>query len=215
MMVELEPYGNIPVNHAVLLEKLSDYRSPNDKIAAMEKRGDIIRLKKGLYVVPPKISRKPLSRELIANHLYGPSYVSFETALAFYGLIPEKVFVMRSTTFKRAKQFENAVGRFEYITVPQDYHSIGIKQQIVENEYTYLIASPEKALCDLILATPNLRLQSVKAMQVYLEEDLRVDFSVLQSVDTEIIRLCAEAGRKKGELGLLRKLLNIVVERYG
>jgi hypothetical protein len=61
-------------------------------------------------------------------------------------------------------------------------------------------------LCDLILATPNLRLQSVKAMREYLEEDLRVDFSVLQSVDTEIIRLCAEAGRKKVELGLLLKL---------
>ncbi|MDR0699658.1 MAG: hypothetical protein LBG28_10650 [Tannerella sp.] len=204
----MEQYGNIPVNHAVLLEKLSDYRSPNDKIAAMGKRGDIIRLKKGLYVVSPKISRKPLSRELIANHLYGPSYVSLETALAFYGLIPEKVFAVRSATFKRAKRFENTVGRFEYITVPQDYYSIGIRQQIVENEYTYLIASPEKALCDLILVTPNLRLQSVKAMREYLEEDLRVDFSVLQSIDTEIIRLCAEVGRKKEELEQLLKLLS-------
>jgi predicted transcriptional regulator of viral defense system len=208
MMIDLEQYGNIPVNHAVLLEKLSDYRSPNDKIAAMGKRGDIIRLKKGLYVVSPKISRKPLSRELIANHLYGPSYVSLETALAFYGLIPEKVFAVRSATFKRAKRFENTVGRFEYITVPQDYYSIGIRQQIVENEYTYLIASPEKALCDLILVTPNLRLQSVKAMREYLEEDLRVDFSVLQSIDTEIIRLCAEVGRKKEELEQLLKLLS-------
>ncbi|MDR1345441.1 MAG: hypothetical protein LBK03_01890 [Bacteroidales bacterium] len=77
-MLELEQYKNIPMQHAVLWEKLRDYRSPNDKIATMEKRGDIIRLKKGLYVVSDKISRKPLSRELIANHLYGPSYVSFE-----------------------------------------------------------------------------------------------------------------------------------------
>ncbi|MDR1517406.1 MAG: hypothetical protein LBS52_04805, partial [Dysgonamonadaceae bacterium] len=66
---------------------------------------------------------------------------------------------------------DNAVGNFEYITVPQDYYSIGISQQTVNNEYTYLLATPEKALCDLILATPNLRLQSVKAMQIYLEED--------------------------------------------
>jgi hypothetical protein len=208
MMTDLEQYGNIPVNHAVLLEKLNDYRSPNDRIAVMEKRGDIIRLKKGLYVVSMKISRKPLSSELIANHLYGPSYVSFETALAFYGLIPEKVFANRSATFKRARRFENAVGRFEYITVPQDYYSIGISHQNVDNEYAYLLATPEKALCDLILATPNLRLQSVKAMQLYLEEDLRIDFSVLQAINTGIIRQCAETGRKKGELGLLEKLLS-------
>jgi predicted transcriptional regulator of viral defense system len=206
-MIDLEQYGNIPVNHAVMSENLRDYRSPNDKIAAMEKYGDIIRIKKGLYVVSPKISRKQLSRELIANHLYGPSYVSFETALSFYGLIPEKVYAVRSATFKRAKQYENAVGRFEYVTVPQEYYSIGINQQIVDNEYTYLVASPEKALCDLILATPNLRLQSVRAMQAYLEEDLRIDFSVLQRVDTEIIRQCKEVGRKKNELELLLELL--------
>jgi hypothetical protein len=40
-------------------------------------------------------------------------------------------------------------------------------------------------------------------MQLYLEEDLRIDFSVLQAVNTGIIRQCAETGRKKGELGLL------------
>ena len=202
-MINLEVYGNIPVNHAVLSEHLRDYSSLNDKIASMEKCGDIIRLKKGLYVVSPKISRKMLSSKLIANHLYGPSYVSFETALAFYGLIPEKVYAVRSAIFKRAKQFENAVGRFEYITVPQDYYSIGISHQTIENEYTCLLATPGKALCDTILATPNLRLQSAKAMQVYLEEDLRIDFSVLQSVDMEIIRQCAEVGRKKGELKIL------------
>jgi predicted transcriptional regulator of viral defense system len=212
MVLNLEEYGNIPVNHAVLSERLRDYRSPNDKIAAMEKHGDIIRLKKGLYVVSPKISRKSLSRELIANHLYGPSYVSFETALAFYGIIPEKVFAVRSATFKRAKRFENAVGRFEYITVPPDCYSVGISQQTVDNEYTYLLASPEKALCDTILATPNLRLQSVKAMQTYLEEDLRVDFSVLKSVDTEIIRRCKEVGRKKEELKILLELLSTHID---
>jgi hypothetical protein len=174
----------------------------------MEKRGDIVRLKKGLYVVSDKITRKPLSRELVANHLYGPSYVSFETALAFYGLIPEKVFAVRSAVFKRAKRFENAIGRFESVTVPENYYPIGISQQTIDNEYTYLLATPEKALCDLILATPNLRLQSVKAMQIYLEENLRVDFSALRNWNTEIVRQCAEVGRKKGELGQLLKFLS-------
>jgi len=207
-MIGLEEYKNIPLESSVLRNLMGDYAFPRNKVSALEKRGTIIRLKKGLYVVSDKISRKPLSRELMANHLYGPSYISFETALAFYGLIPERVFAVRSATFKRAKRFENIVGNFDYITVPQKYYSIGIRQQTVDNEYTYLIAAPEKALCDVIVATPNLRLQSVKAMRIYLEDDLRVDFSVVQDIDNEIIKQCIETGRKKAELELLSRCLS-------
>lgn len=57
----------------------------------LEAAGKIIRLKKGLYVVDPKVSRIALSTEIIANHLYAPSYVSMQTALRYYGLIPEAV----------------------------------------------------------------------------------------------------------------------------
>jgi predicted transcriptional regulator of viral defense system len=205
----LEQFGNIPIDNAALYAITSDYKFKRNKIATMEKRGDIVRLKKGLYAVSGKISRKPLSRDLIANHLYGPSYVSFEAALALHGLIPEKVFTVRSATFKRAKRFENAVGRFEYVTVPAGYFPIGICQQIVENEYAYMVATPEKALCDLILATPHLRLQSVRAIQTYLEDDLRIDFSALQNVNAGIIGRCIETGRKKGELTQLLKFLTI------
>ena len=207
-MVEVEQFRNIPLESSVLQNLMGNYKFPRNKVSALEKRGHIIRLKKGLYVVSDKISRKTLSRELIANHLYGPSYISFETALAFYGLIPERAFVIRSATFKRAIRFENSVGNFEYITVPENYYSIGINQQTVDNEYTYLLATPEKALCDLILATPNLRLQSAKAMRIYLEEDLRIDFSDWQNTDTKAIKRCIETGKKKGELGLLLGLLS-------
>ena len=209
----LEKFGNIPIDNATIYAAIGDYNFPRNKVATMEQRGELIRLKNGLFVVSPKISRKQLSRELIANHLYGPSYISFETALAFYGLIPEKVFAVRSATLRHAKQFENSLGRFEYIVVPQDYYSIGISQQTVKNqytaepEYTFLIATPEKALCDLILATRHLKIKTEKAMQEFLEEDLRVDFSVLQSVDTEIIKQCIEIGRKKEKLGLLLEKL--------
>ena len=206
-MTELEEYRNIPLESSVLQVLAGNYKFPRNKVSALEKCGKIIRLKKGLYVVSDKISRKPLSRALIANHLYGPSYISFETALSFYGLIPETVFMVRSATCKRVKRFENTIGQFEYVTVPQDYFSIGVCQQIIDNEYAYLLATPEKALCDLILATRNLRLQSVKAIQIYLEDDLRIDFSVLQNFDTEIIRQCVATGRKKGELTLLLKFL--------
>jgi predicted transcriptional regulator of viral defense system len=208
-MNELEKFGNIPIDNAVLSDIIGNYKFPRNKIAAMEKQNEIVRLKKGIYVVSEKISRKKISRELIANHLYGASYVSLETALSHYGLIPETVFAIRSITTKRTKQFENTFGCFEYISVSVDYFSIGIRQQIVDNEYAYLIATPEKALCDLILATPNLRLQSVKAMQAYLEDDLRIDFSAVQNIEVGIIRQCIKGGRKKGEGRLLLKFLEI------
>jgi len=212
-MNRLEQFGNIPIDNAVLYRIIGDYKFPRNKVAAMEQSNHLIRLKNGLFVVSPEISRKPLSRELIANHLYGPSYISFETALAFYGLIPEKVFSVRSATYKRAKQFENTLGRFEYIVVPQDYYSIGIIQRIIKNQYTtenentFIIATPEKALCDLILATRHLHIKTVQAMQIFLEDDLRIDFSVLQSIDNEIIKQCIDGGRKKKEIELLLKVL--------
>jgi hypothetical protein len=209
-MNELEKLGNIPISNAVLSDIIGYYKFPRNKIASMEKRGEIIRLKKGLYVASDKISRREVSRELIANHLYGPSYISFETALSFYGLIPEKVFEVRSATFKRAKRFENMIGNFEYITVPQDYYPIGISQQTIDNEYSYLLASPEKALCDLILATRNLRLQSVKAMRTYLEDDLRIDFSAIRNINLDVVRQCIEVGRKKGEMEWLLEYLETI-----
>jgi hypothetical protein len=209
-MPELEKFGNIPFTYAALAEMLPDYQSPFDKDSSMEKRGEIVRLKKGLYVVSDKISRKLVSLELIANHLYGTSYVSLETALSHYGLIPERVYAVRSMTTKRAKRFDNVFGRFEYITVPVGYYSPGICRQTVNNEYAYLIASPEKAICDLILATPNLRLRTVRAMQTYLEDDLRMDFSAVEHWDTKIVRQCVETGRKQWELKLLARFLETI-----
>jgi hypothetical protein len=114
---------------------------------------------------------------------------------------------MRSVCTKLHKQYDTPLGHFEYVKVPAPYFPIGIRQEIVGNSYAFLIATPEKALCDKIVTTPNLRIQSVKAMREYLEDDLRIDFSVVQKFDLEIIRQCVEVGRKKGELELLLKFL--------
>ncbi len=106
-MKALDQFGIIPIDSATLTTALNGYKSPNDKISSMEKSGDLIRLKKGLFVVSPEISNQNISRELAANHLYGPSYVSLESALSFYGLIPEKVYAVRSVTTRLSKEFSN------------------------------------------------------------------------------------------------------------
>jgi len=208
-METLEQLGVIPVDYSVLRSLFSDYSFPQNKIANLEREGKIIRLKRGQYIVSDKISRELISPELIANHIYGPSYVSMESALRFYGLIPEQVFSVRSMTTNRSRRFTNSIGIFEYITVNERYYSIGIKQQIVEERYTFLIASPEKALCDMITATPRLKLQSVKAMQIYLEEDLRFDITRLEEFNKEVIAECIQTGKKADILRLLLKLVKL------
>lgn len=201
-MNDLDLLHNIPFSSAVLRSFLNNLKYPKNKISDMEKKGELIRLKRDLYVY----SKSAISRELIANHLYGVSYVSLETALAYHRMIPERVYVVRSMTTKRAKTFATPLGSFEYKTVSANYFSIGLQQEVVENQYAFLIATPTKAICDMIATTPNLRLQSVKAMQNYLTEDLRIDSEILKTLDKDIIKQCIDVGQKKAELKLLSEI---------
>jgi predicted transcriptional regulator of viral defense system len=210
MPVELKNYGIIPVDYAAIVNLLSEYRSPKDKVARMESNGDLLRLKKGLYLVSPQLHGQLYSRELIANHLYGPSYVSLETALSYYDIIPERVPLVRSMTTKRAKVFRTPVGNFDYTKVNDEYFRIGLKQAIVDNQYSYLIATPEKAICDMIAYTHGLRLQSARAMRTYIDEDMRMDLSEIENCDFEIIRQAIDCGNKKMELKLLMEALQNV-----
>jgi len=203
----LDNCGVIPLRTANLHTMLAKYNSPKDKIAYMEKKNEIIRLKRGLYVSSPTIHKQLLSRELIANHLYGPSYVSLETALSFYGIIPERTETMRSITFKRSKKFKTSLGLFEYQSIPSKIYSIGFRQEFVGDNYAYLIATPEKALCDLLLVTANLKFSSKKSMINFLELDLRADLSAVKW-NTGVVQECINAGKKAKELFYLKEVLN-------
>lgn len=202
----LEQYGNIPIDYSTILHHFGSLKSPKDKISKLEKSGELIRLKKGKYLVANNIKNNPPSSELIANHLYGPSYVSFETALSFHGMIPEKVYAIKSSITKRRKSFKTPFGLFEYISVPEKYYSIGIKQHVMHDNYAFIMASPEKALCDLIITSKGLRFQSKKALRKYLLEDLRIDFENTGNMNSEIFREANEYGSKKKELSLLYQL---------
>ena len=205
-MEELKQFGIVPIDVGVLETLFTSYKHPQKKITNLEQKGSLIRLKKGLYAVSPMISARLLSAELIANHLYGPSYVSMQTALRHYGLIPESVYTTTSLTLKAAKIYENSIGRFEYIHCASDYYPIGISQ-VVENDYAYLIASPEKALCDLIAYTPKLRFRFVKNTKTYLEDDIRFDMDEFYKMDVTIFEQCAPVSKKKTEINNLIKLL--------
>ena len=206
-MNALAQFDILPVDFSTLVSAFPSLRSPGEKVAALEKQGRVIRLKKGLFVVTPEEGEPPLSMELIANHLLGPSYVSLETALAFHGLIPEAVRVTRSVCLKRGREFATPLGHFNYTRVPADYFSIGIRRHDAGGGLTFLIASPEKALCDMIVVTSNLRLQSARAAQTYFAENLRVDFSAIERFDAGVVRACAAVGPKQNSLLQLAKII--------
>lgn len=205
-MNKLAALQNVPVSNSVLGNLFPDISGKNQKVRELEKSGEIIRLKRGLYVVSPDISGKPISPELIANRLYGPSYVSMQTALRYYGLIPEAVYVTRSLTVKHSRNFENAFGRFQYISCHPDYFSVGLAQ-ISEEGYNFVMASPEKALCDVIVNTSGLNLRYKKELLEWLEEDIRLDMEAFSQMNPDIIRQCAAVGKKKKTLSLLAKTL--------
>lgn len=202
----LKQLGNVPVQIGTLKACYDNLVSPIKKIQTLEKDGQLIRLKRGLYVVSSEASGKLLNIQLCANHIYGPSYVSLHWALRWYGLIPEQVFTMTSVTTKRSRMFENTLGRFTYYQVGNPYFSIGVTS-IEENGTCSMMATPEKALCDFILHDSHLPAQSVKGLVQYLEEDIRFDMDALSEFDVSIIEACAQAGRKET---ILQNLIKII-----
>jgi phage terminase large subunit-like protein len=202
----LKNFRNIPFRMQDLSSVFPNCVNLKMKAKRLEHDGDIIRLKRGLYVTSPKVSHIGLVPFLLANNIYGPSYVSMQTALRYYGLIPEAVYSVQSMTTGVARDYENAVGIFNYIHVPANYYTIGVTMK-ESTGATFMIATPEKALCDLMVFTPNLNLRFQTSMRDYLEEDIRFDMDALINFDLDIIKGCAEVSRKKTMLNQLIKFI--------
>lgn len=198
-MINSAKIGNVPIDFGVLKSMYPNHSAIHNKVKDLEKSGKILRLKKGLYVIHPNESGQKISLELIANHIYGPSYVSMETALRYYGFIPESVYSIKSVTTKHSRVFHNSLGKFEYRQTTNEYFHIGIKQEN-NNNRTFLIASPEKALCDLLITTPNINLRYKKDVITYIQEHLRFDMDIFYSMDLDILRMCALTGKKKNSI---------------
>ncbi|NTV06217.1 MAG: hypothetical protein HGA59_06905 [Chlorobiaceae bacterium] len=205
---KLKRFGSVPFTHGTLLSILEKYRSPNDKIVRMIDDATIIPIRRGFYTVSPEITGIPLSLPLVANLLYGPSYVSMDYALSYYGIIPERVIEVTSMTTKRRKVYDLPVGRFSYTHSPPELYAVGIDRIENADRTAYLIASPEKALCDKLIFTRNLNIQSQRALNALLFDDLRIDEDSLVNFNTEMIRECMSVGLKVDMLQALLQLVN-------
>ena len=140
------------VDAQTLMILFSDYRKPREHILRLIKNEELIRLKNGFYLITNKLeSLSAIPYEQVANLLYGPSYVSLDWALSFYGMIPERVHTITSVTMGKNKEFQTPVGYFHYQVTPFRSYSVGITHmQSVDFIGGFLIATPEKALADLV-----------------------------------------------------------------
>jgi predicted transcriptional regulator of viral defense system len=180
-------------DYNALLSCLSGYRAPRDKITALLRAGEIIRVKKGLYVFGSAYSRRPFSKEILANLIYGPSYVSLEWALSYYGLIPERAETVTSITSQKNKLFTTPVGVFGYRHLHPAKYSVGISRTPVTEKHYFLMATPEKALADTLALKSNLF--SEHEFERLLFEDMRVDIEELKKIKFVNIKTLTERYR--------------------
>lgn len=197
--------GREEFDYPALMSSLSGYANPRDRVTALLRRGDIIRVKKGLYVFGDSLRQRPYSRELLANLIYGPSLVSLDSALSFHGLIPERVEAMTSVTTKRPKAFATPIGSFIYRQAPSGYFHLGM-DRVEEGDVAFLIAVPERALADKVRDDRGHRLRTQADVERYLFEDLRINRDDFEQMSASLLEKLAEAARSR-VIAICAKLL--------
>lgn len=153
----------------MIKKDLKEYVNPTAKIRRLVDAGEVIPVVRGLYETD-----KDIPGYYLAPVIYGPSYLSFEFALAYHSLIPEAVYNFTSATFekKKLKQYETPYGVYTYRDIPSEAYPIGVVPYS-ENGYGFKIASPEKAICDeLYIIAPS---KNRRELESILFEDLRID----------------------------------------
>lgn len=177
------------IDYPWLMSALQSYKRPREKISLWLKSGELIRVKKGLYLFGVSVQQTTYSPLMLANLIYGPSVVSLTYALGYYGMIPERVNEITSVTCLRDKQFETPIARFSYRYLHPQKYPYGIQWVQLNSQTAFLIATPEKALCDhLILTDKKIIFNTVSDVEAYLDHDLRIDINALKHFKTSLLR---------------------------
>lgn len=163
------------IDYLFLKSALADLASPRDKVTHFLHSKALVRVKKGLYVFGPEVAQGPYHPEVLANLIYGPSAISLEYALSFYGMIPERVYTVTSITNKRNKHFSTPVGEFNYRYLHPQKYPVGITLVKLDEQYNIFMATPEKALADMLLFSSKNVLENKTQLEHYLFEDLRIE----------------------------------------
>lgn len=169
------------ITNSAAKHKLIEYSNKNNKISRDIRNGKLFKIVTGLYETDPNTPGY-----LLAGSIYGPSYISFEYALSFYGLIPERVTTITCATFdkKKKKHYNTDFGTFIYRDIPV----LAYPEEILlkeENNYSYQIATPEKALCDKLYTLAPL--YNYSNLENMLFNDLRIDIEQFNKLNIDKI----------------------------
>jgi hypothetical protein len=144
--------------------------------------GEVVHVRRGLYCLAAKYLREKIDPLVLAQRIYGPSYVSLETALSYHGWIPEAVYTVTSTALERSREFATPLGQFSFARVPQKVFYTQVTRMEKLAGESFLLASPLKALSDYVYV----HRQDWRSAHPVVES-LRVEESALASVDAGAI----------------------------
>ena len=185
-------------DYTQLMEALSSYQKPRDVVTSLLKKEQIIRIRKGLYIFNSLWRKKPIPYNYLANIIYGPSVVSLDLALSWYGLIPEMVKQITSVTVNRSRYYNTPLGVYNYKKTPQSLFSVGIN--LIKNDsHSFFMALPLKALADKVWADKRFKPSSPASYSAYLFDDLRID-------EERLLQLYLDHGSVLSIYGLPRKI---------
>lgn len=193
MPLNLHQLSQYPeLDYVQLKAALQSYQNIRAKIGQLIKQGHIIRVKKGVYVLGQHLAKQAVNEKILANMIYGPSAISREYALSYYGLIPERVVEVTSVTPTKDKQFATPLARFSYRYLNAKRYALGIQFQQSNDGRQFAIATPEKALADVIVLSKKTTV-SKRTVAAYLFDDLRLDPEQLSKIDSALFAEIAAA----------------------
>jgi len=156
-------------DYNIISDLVKNYKYPRNKIGSLLKSKQIIRVKKGVYVK----SDENYHPFVVANMVYGPSYISEDSALSYYGMILERVQTVTSTSFSRKRTYSTPIGEFHFNVTQKACYPFGIERVELDECRAFLIASPEKALFDRLYHTDGIDTHA--AMRAYLFDNMRLE----------------------------------------
>lgn len=168
-------YGCFNVNHILCWNPEFDRNS----LTRWVRKGYLVRLRQGWYAFRECL-RQPDMARYIANRIYSPSYISLETALSFYGMIPEAVTDITSVTTLKTSSFMNEFGRYSYRNIKTSLF-FGFDLKPMTDSRTVQMATPEKALIDLMYLTPQYNgegdMMNLRLDEAFMCEDFNKELS--------------------------------------
>ncbi len=197
--------SNEPVfSSALLLAGREDVQRVRLQLSRWVKGGKIYQVRRGLYALAPPWQKVEPHPFLVANRLRRGSYVSLQSALAWHGLIPEYTPVVTSVGAGRPTVTSNPLGSFVFKHLMPELR-FGYLKTVVTKEQSAFVATPEKALLDLLYLTP-------KADSVAFIDELR-----LQNLSVLDRELLIEMANRANKTKLLRcvKIIEKLLDDQG